>query len=94
VLKEDHSIELEKDRRSDEGEPQSGICLRRRAWWTPSPSRCKEVESGARNVDHILTGSMLPALSGEVLQRMAEGLPVRKVQVGVDAAGAFTYRID
>jgi type VI secretion system protein VasG len=57
-------------------------------------SRCKEVESGARNVDHILTGSMLPALSGEVLQRMAEGLPVRKVHVGVDGDGAFTYKID
>ena len=49
-------------------------------------SRCKEVESGARNVDHILTGSMLPALSGEVLQRMAEGLPVRAHPVGASIA--------
>src|SRR5207244_10734284 len=57
-------------------------------------SRCKEVESGARNVDHILTGSMLPALSGEVLQRMAEGLTVRKVHVGVDSDGEFTTKID
>ena len=29
--------------------------------------RCKEVESGARNVDHILTGTLLPDLSREVL---------------------------
>ncbi|MFL5339440.1 MAG: type VI secretion system ATPase TssH [Gemmataceae bacterium] len=57
-------------------------------------SRCKEVESGARNVDHIITGSMLPSMSREVLQRMAEGLPVNKVHVGVDDKGAFTYKID
>jgi type VI secretion system protein VasG len=57
-------------------------------------SRCKEVESGARNVDHILTGSMLPAVSRELLQRMAEGLPVHKVHAGVDDKGQFTYRIE
>ena len=57
-------------------------------------SRCNEVESGARNIDHILTGSMLPALSREVLQRMAEGAPVKRVHVGVDDKGLFTYKID
>ena len=36
-------------------------------------SRCKEVESGARNVDSILTKTVLPDLSGEFLARMAEG---------------------
>ena len=35
--------------------------------------RCKEVESGARNVDHILTGTLLPEMSQEFLTRMAEG---------------------
>src|SRR6202035_4524827 len=35
--------------------------------------RCKEVESGARNVDHILTGTLLPEISREFLARMAEG---------------------
>jgi type VI secretion system protein VasG len=57
-------------------------------------NRCKEVESGARNIDHILTGSMLPALSREVLQRMAEGAPVKRVHVGVDDNGLFTYKIE
>jgi type VI secretion system protein VasG len=61
---------------------------------TTVAGRCKEVESGARNVDHILTGSMLPAISQEVLTRMADGLPLHRVHVGVDAAGAFTYTID
>ena len=57
-------------------------------------SRCKEVESGARNVDHILTGSLLPTVSKEVLSRLAEGRPVRRVQVGVDDKGQFTYTVD
>ncbi len=57
-------------------------------------ARCKEVETGARNVDHILTGSLLPTISKEVLSKLAEGLPVRRATVGVDAAGQFTYLIE
>jgi type VI secretion system protein VasG len=53
--------------------------------------RCKEVESGARNVDHIITGTLLPAIAQEFLNRMAAGLPVDKVSVSVDGAGQFTY---
>ena len=33
--------------------------------------RCREVESGARNVDHILTRTLLPEISQEILARMA-----------------------
>jgi type VI secretion system protein VasG len=55
--------------------------------------RCKEVESGARNVDHILTGTLLPEISREFLARMAEGQPVSDVHVGVDGEGKFVYRI-
>jgi len=54
--------------------------------------RCKEVESGARNVDHILTGTLLPEMSGEFLSRMSTGQPVTSVKVGV-ADGKFTYVI-
>jgi hypothetical protein len=35
--------------------------------------RCKEVESGARNVDHILRGTVLPLVSSEILTRLAAG---------------------
>jgi type VI secretion system protein VasG len=57
-------------------------------------SRCTEVESGARNVDHILTGTLLPEISREFLTRMAEGKPVERVQVGVDKEGKFVYQIE
>ncbi len=56
--------------------------------------RCKEVESGARNVDHILTGTLLPEMSREFLVRMAEGKPVKSVQVSVDGEGKFAYAIE
>ncbi len=32
--------------------------------------RCKEVDTGARNIDHILTRSLLPDLSAELLGRL------------------------
>jgi type VI secretion system protein VasG len=56
-------------------------------------SRCKEVESGARNVDHILTRSLLPEMSGEFLSRMATGSGVSRVHVGVGEGGKFQYQI-
>jgi type VI secretion system protein VasG len=56
-------------------------------------SRCTEVDSGARNVDHILTRSLLPELSGEFLARMAAGEAISKVHVTVDASGGFKYEI-
>jgi type VI secretion system protein VasG len=55
--------------------------------------RCKEVDSGARNVDHILTRSLLPEISQEFLTRMAAGEAVSGVHVTVDDAGAFRYAI-
>jgi len=57
--------------------------------------RCTEVESGARNVDHILTRTLLPEISREYLTRMASGASIARVHVGVDeASGAFRYQID
>ncbi|MBX3411215.1 MAG: type VI secretion system ATPase TssH [Pirellulales bacterium] len=56
-------------------------------------SRCHEVDSGARNVDHILTRTMLPELSAEFLSRLGEGEPISEVFIGVTADGAFDYRI-
>jgi type VI secretion system protein VasG len=55
--------------------------------------RCKEVETGARNVDHILSGTLLPELASEFLSRMAEGHGVTNVRIGVGDGGRFTYTI-
>ncbi|HYP53652.1 MAG TPA: AAA family ATPase, partial [Pyrinomonadaceae bacterium] len=56
-------------------------------------NRCKEVESGARNVDHILTRTLLPEMSGEFLARMASGEPVARAHVSVAEGGRFGYEI-
>jgi type VI secretion system protein VasG len=56
-------------------------------------ARCTEVESGARNVDHILTGTVLPEVSQEILARMAEGQPVNRVHVGFQG-DQFVYRVE
>ncbi len=53
--------------------------------------RCTEVESGARNVDNILSNTMLPEISRQVLARMAEESPMERVRVGVGTDGRFTY---
>jgi type VI secretion system protein VasG len=53
--------------------------------------RCTEVESGARNVDNILTNTMLPDISRQVLSRMAEEAPMERVTVSVGEDGKFTY---
>jgi type VI secretion system protein VasG len=55
--------------------------------------RCREVESGARNVDHILSRTLLPELSGEFLSRLAAGTPATRVEVAVGDGGSFRYDI-
>lgn len=55
--------------------------------------RCTEVESGARNVEHILTQTLLPEMSQEFLTRMAEGRTISKVHVTVGDRGKFQYAI-
>jgi type VI secretion system protein VasG len=54
-------------------------------------SRCTEVESGARNVDNILTNTLLPELSMLMLERIAEGEKLEAIDVVVGEEGAFVY---
>jgi type VI secretion system protein VasG len=53
--------------------------------------RCTEVESGARNVDNILTNTLLPEISRQLLSRIAEGEKLSSIHVGIGADGAFVY---
>jgi type VI secretion system protein VasG len=54
-------------------------------------SRCTEVESGARNVDNILTNSLLPDISRKILGSMAEGEKMSAIHVTVGEDGEFAY---
>ncbi|MFI8746668.1 type VI secretion system ATPase TssH [Pseudomonas sp. NPDC077186] len=56
-------------------------------------SRCTEAESGGRQIDAILTNSLLPDLSREFLGRLLEGKPLAGVHIGAEN-GQFSYRFD
>jgi type VI secretion system protein VasG len=53
--------------------------------------RCTEVESGARNVDNILTNTLLPQVSRRILSGMAEGQKLSSIQVSVGPDSNFIY---
>ena len=57
-------------------------------------ARCTEVDSGARNVDTILNGTLLPEIADTVLARMAEGGAIARIKVGATRAGRFKYTIE
>lgn len=52
-------------------------------------ARCVEVETGARNIDHIMNGTVLPLISRELLKRMSEGELPSEMTLKTDAEGAF-----
>ncbi len=56
-------------------------------------ARCHEVESGARNIDHIITQSLLPALASQVLERMAAQQPFDDVGLTVDIRDGFRFTL-
>jgi type VI secretion system protein VasG len=51
--------------------------------------RCTEAETGARNVDHVLRGTLLPQLSRALLERFTSGEKPTRLRVGIDAQGGF-----
>lgn len=56
-------------------------------------ARCTEVDSGARNVDNILNGTLLPEIAESVLAKMAEGVTITKMKVTANKQGQFKYSI-
>ncbi|WP_300730351.1 type VI secretion system ATPase TssH [Pseudomonas sp.] len=55
-------------------------------------ARCTEVDIGARAVDQIINGSLLPEIADTVLARMADGQGLSRIKVGANKRG-FTYQI-
>ena len=54
-------------------------------------SRCTEVESGARNVDNILTNTLLPEISRRILAGMAGEEKMTSINVGIGPNASFAY---
>jgi type VI secretion system protein VasG len=54
--------------------------------------RCTEVESGARNVDNILTNTLLPEISRRILGHLAERQKPAPIHVTIGDTGEFVYQ--
>jgi type VI secretion system protein VasG len=57
-------------------------------------ARTGQTESGARTVDAVLTHSLLPELSGRILDRIADGEAAGNAHIGIASDGAFTIEIE
>ena len=51
--------------------------------------RCREVETGARNIERIISQTLLPVISTFILDAMAQGQPVGSILVTADANSRF-----
>ncbi|CAH0650000.1 MULTISPECIES: type VI secretion system ATPase TssH [Pseudomonas] len=56
-------------------------------------ARCTEVDSGARNIDNILSQTLMPELAQRVLERMAQGTPIERLVIELGSDGDFAYRL-
>ena len=56
-------------------------------------SRCTELESGGRMIDAVLTNTLLPDVSRELLLRTLAGNPVKRVHVTTEGS-TFQYAFD
>ncbi|TCM66568.1 type VI secretion system protein VasG [Acinetobacter calcoaceticus] len=56
-------------------------------------SRCTEVDSGARNIDHILNASVLPALATEILMALSEQRLPQLIRIDIEN-DQIVYHLD
>lgn len=58
-------------------------------------ARCQEADTGARNLENILSRSLLPQLATECLTALGENRAISSIKVGVDEEnGAFTFSLE
>ena len=54
--------------------------------------RCQEVETGARNIDHIINHNIIPQLSTYLLQNLSQTSHYDSLMIRVNDQGAFDYK--
>ena len=55
--------------------------------------RCTEVQSGARNVNRIITSTILPEITSHIIERLAEGIQTRKIILSSNEKNGFCYNL-
>jgi type VI secretion system protein VasG len=53
--------------------------------------RCTDADTGARNVDHTLRASLMPALARVLLEYMADGEVPPKLDIGLSPEGDWRF---
>ncbi len=56
-------------------------------------TRCTEVDSGARNIDHILSGTVLPQLASHLLTSMVDGNTPSHIHITVSDDDQIHYQL-
>ena len=57
-------------------------------------ARSQEVDTGARNIENILTRTMLPEIASECLSKMANAEDIEEIHINVSDEGLFSYAIN
>jgi type VI secretion system protein VasG len=52
-------------------------------------ARCTDPESGARNIDHIINGALLPLLATRILEQIGSEAAFTALELDMDAKGEF-----
>jgi type VI secretion system protein VasG len=56
--------------------------------------RCAGGDSGGRTVDHLLTHTLLPELSGKLLERMAAGDATARIEMSWHPTRGWTLEVE
>jgi type VI secretion system protein VasG len=52
-------------------------------------ARCTEAETGARNVDHVIAGNLMPRISQAILERLGSGSAAGRLDIAIGEDGQF-----
>ena len=57
--------------------------------------RCQDPDTGARNVENVISRSILPELASQCLARMAEGSSIKSIHLAMnELASEFSYQLE
>ncbi len=56
-------------------------------------SRCKDIESGARNIDHIVNKTLLPLISTQILSNIGEETAFTRLQLRINDKSEFDAQL-
>lgn len=56
-------------------------------------ARCTEVQSGARNINRIINDTILPQISGRIIERLADGIKTNSIKIETTESDEFIFEL-